>query len=84
MGENEQGNYSDCSNIRMMTLDKYNRMEGRKAVLEAGEVLIFSTGADFGYDTVSVGENQWRIREELAECSVARKEQRLSDGVCLS
>lgn len=75
MGENERGNYSDCSNIRMMTLDKYNRMEGSQAVLEAGEVLIFSTGADFGYDTVSVGENQWRIREELAECSVARKEQ---------
>ncbi len=75
MGENERGNYSDCSNIRMMTLDKYNRMEGSQAVLEAGEVLVFSTGMDFGYDTVSVGDNQWRIREELPECSAALKEQ---------
>ncbi len=75
MGENERGNYSDCSNIRMMTLDKYNRMEGSQAVLEAGEVLVFSTGMDFGYDTVFVGDNQWRIREELSECSAALKEQ---------
>lgn len=75
MGEEERGNYSDCSNIRMMTLDKYNRMEGGQAALEAGEVLLFSTGADFGYDTVSVGDNRWRIREELTECSAARKEQ---------
>lgn len=74
MGEEERGNYSDCSNIRMMTLEQYNRMEGSRTVLAAGEVLIFSTGADFGYDTVSVGDNQWRVREELAECSVARKE----------
>lgn len=75
MGENERGNYSDCSNIRMMTLDKYNRMEGSQAALEAGEVLVFSTGADFGYDTISIGDSRWRIREELSECSAVLKEQ---------
>ena len=48
-------------------------MEHSDAGLAAGEVLIFSTGADFGYGTVSLGETEWQVKEELLRCSVAKK-----------
>lgn len=69
----ERGNFSSCCNVTMMTQEEYSRMEHRDVSLAQGEVLIFSTGADFGYDTVSVGENDWRVKEELLRCSVAKK-----------
>ena len=69
----ERGNFASCCNVTMMTQEEYNRMEHSNAGLAAGEVLIFSTGADFGYDTVSVGENEWQVKEELLRCSMAKK-----------
>lgn len=71
--DDERGNYADCCNVTMMTREEYNRMEHSAVNLAEGEVLIFSTGADFGSDTVSVGENSWQVKEELLQCSVAKK-----------
>lgn len=74
----EKGNYANCCYISMMTWEEYCRMEyGSTERGEAGpaegEVLIFSTGADFGYETVSLGGRGWRIKEELLSCSAAKK-----------
>lgn len=73
MREEERGNYADCCNVTLMTQEEYSRMEHRTVNLAEGEVLIFSTGADFGSDTVSMGENSWHVKEELLQCSVAKK-----------
>lgn len=73
MRDEERGNYGALCNVTMMTLEEYSRMEHRDVSLAEGEVLIFSTGADFGHDTVSVGDNDWRVKEELLQCSVAKK-----------
>lgn len=69
----DRGNFSSCCNVMMMTQEEYCRMEHSDISLAEGQVLIFSTGADFGYGTVSVGENDWRVKEELLRCSVAKK-----------
>lgn len=73
MRAEERSNFADCCNVVMMTREEYSRMEQREVSLTEGEVLIFSTGADFGSDTVFVGENSWRIKEELLQCPVAKK-----------
>ncbi|MCM1193854.1 MAG: FtsX-like permease family protein [Butyrivibrio sp.] len=71
--EEEKANFSSCCNIIMMTREEYGRMEQSEVSLAEGEVLIYSTGADFGKDTVFIGENSWRIKEELLQCPVAKK-----------
>ncbi len=81
--DDERADYANFCNVSMMTWEEYCRMEdGREEGSSAerseagpaqGEVLIFSTGADFGYETVSVGDNSWQIREELLQCYAARK-----------
>lgn len=73
MRAEERSNFANCCNVIMMTREEYSRMEQREVSLTEGEVLIFSTGADFGSDTVFVGENSWRIKEELLQCPVAKK-----------
>jgi len=71
--EKDRFNFQDYFQISLMTLEEYNRMEGCDKSLEADEVLIFSSGADFGYGEVLLGDTRWLIREELQECSVVRK-----------
>ncbi len=73
MTDEEKRNFFDYTDITMMTIDEYNRMEHVQANLAEGEVLIFSMGDDFGYDTVAVGEDQWRVKEELQAFSAVKK-----------
>lgn len=63
----------DWMTLEFMDVEEYNRMEGTEVSLEPGEALIFSTGTDFGYDTVVFGETQYRVKEELMQCGVQRK-----------
>lgn len=66
-------NIFNSSNVLLMTAEEFDSMEHGQVNLEAGEALIFSRGADFGYDTLLLGGSQWRIKEELAECSFGKK-----------
>lgn len=51
--------------IKLITLEDYNRMEGRQETLGDSEVLIFATGSDFGYDQVVLGSKTYKVKKEL-------------------
>lgn len=51
--------------IRLMNVEEYNQVEGRNVVLEADEVLVFSSAIDFGYETLQLGETTYKVKEEL-------------------
>lgn len=63
------GNYS----VNIMQLSDYNRIENKELTLSEGEAVIFSSGADFGYDTVNFMGKELRIKEELQELRIEPK-----------
>ncbi len=65
--------YENWYRTRLMTLAEYNRMEGAQETLGVGEVLMYSTGLDFGRDRVSFAGEDFAVKEELMECRIARK-----------
>lgn len=71
--EEEQYDYANMYGMDLMTVDAFNRMEGVSMTLDENEVLVFSTGPDFGSKEVSFGGKNFRVKEELKECSVKKK-----------
>lgn len=59
--------------VFLMTQEEYNLMEGTDRRLEAGEVLIFSNGPDFGADSVRFGELEYAVKEELTASKASVK-----------
>ena len=57
--------YENTFSVKLITLEEYNRSEGTSESLEPGEVLLFSTGFDFGRDTVLFGEKEFAVKKEL-------------------
>ena len=51
--------------IKLITLEDYNRIESRQETLNDDEVLIFATGADFGYDQIVLGKDTYKVKKEL-------------------
>lgn len=45
--------FADQYAVTLLTLDDYNRMEGQSQSLQEGEVLLYSTGVPFGFDSVN-------------------------------
>lgn len=70
-----EGNYADDYDVMLISLDEYNRMEGKQESLKQGEVLLYSTGEDFGYDTVRIKDREYRVKEELSACRIGEKEE---------
>ena len=70
-----EGNNShdNTSSIQLMTLATYNQMEETEARLAPDEVLLYSTGPDFSFDTVRFLDAEYRIKEELSACKVDKK-----------
>lgn len=70
----EQGDaYRYCYDVMLLSLPEYNRLEGKQESLKPGEAFIYSTGADFGYDTLKLGDREYRVKEELQNCRVREK-----------
>ncbi|MGL4345671.1 MAG: FtsX-like permease family protein, partial [Cellulosilyticaceae bacterium] len=65
---------ANAYSIRVMNLKEYNEVEGRNIVLGEDEVLIYSTGIDFGYDTFKFGETTYKVKEELKDLRFASKD----------
>nr|WP_289767178.1 FtsX-like permease family protein [uncultured Acetatifactor sp.] len=65
--------FRDLKYVLLMTQEEYERMEGTPVSLSPDEVLIYSTGADFGRDTVRFRTLEYRVKEELGECGIGRK-----------
>lgn len=63
----------DCFAIKLITLDAYNTFQNAQETLADGEVLIFATGADFGYDQVVLEKEAYRVKKELDTMVFFRK-----------
>lgn len=51
--------------VRFITVDEYNRIEGKNQVLKDDEVLFYSTTKDFNQDKVILSGKEYRIKEEI-------------------
>ncbi len=65
--------YENWFAVKLVTLEEYNRSEGAAESLEPGEVLIYSTGWDFGRDSVLFGEKEYIVKKELDNSRFGRK-----------
>lgn len=45
--------FADQYNVTLLLLEDYNRLEGQDTSLKEGEVLLYTTGVPFGFDTVN-------------------------------
>lgn len=66
--------YAQWYDLKLMTVEEYNYLQGTAEALTPSEVLVYSTGADFGYDTICLGEKEYQVKQELSDCKVDRKE----------
>ena len=72
----EEGLRKDYENwfvVKLLTLEEYNLVEGTSESLEQGEILIYSTGWDFGSDRIRFGEKEFSVKKELESSSFGRK-----------
>lgn len=63
----EQDTMADRFSVDFITVDVFNQMEGKAYSLESGEVLLYSSGDDYGYDTITLMDRTYSIQEELPE-----------------
>lgn len=71
----DRADYANWYGADLMTADAYNRMENTGMSLGEDEVLVFTTGPDFGEPEISLGNFSFRVKEELKECSIRKKAQ---------
>lgn len=83
--EGEPYDYAGWTRLSLMTLEEYNRLENASETLQPGEVLIFSNGPDFAYETVSFGGieeglsteegsfMEYTVKKELTESRIRKK-----------
>lgn len=57
--------YASEYEMDLLVQEDYNRMENRTVSLEENEVLMYSSGPDFGYDTVDFFGQALLVQEEL-------------------
>lgn len=80
----ERYDYANRYNVELMTIAEFNSMEETDRTLEAGETLIFTSGVDFGHQTLSIGEHRWTVKEELQGSRRCRKSRSTTyDGKCV-
>lgn len=67
--------YADMYAVVFTTLEEFEYMERRGDTLESGQVLVYSTGADVGWETVSFGDRSFSVKEELSASSFQGKKE---------
>lgn len=58
--------FADRYDVTLLTLDDYNCLEGQRQRLEEDEVLLYSTGTPFGFDTVDFMGVEVTVKDEPA------------------
>ncbi len=72
----ENSRSGDNYKVNIITLEDYNKIENVQETLEEGEVFIFSSGADFYYDTVTFMGRSFVIKKELKEITIEPKSEK--------
>ncbi len=71
----QQGDsYSSWYEVMLVSLSEYNRLEGKQEEIKESEVFVYSTGKDFGYNMLKLGDGEYQVKEELKECKIRDKE----------
>ncbi|MBU3178319.1 ABC transporter permease [Clostridium estertheticum] len=64
---------SDIKSIHLYTLEAYNKMEGKSVALKDNEVLIFSVGKEFNYDSIVISGKKFKVKDKLNNIKIANK-----------
>ena len=64
---------SDIKSIHLYTLEAYNKMEGKVVTLKDNEVLIFSVGKEFNYDSIVINDKKFKVKDKLNNIKIANK-----------
>ncbi|MBW9173643.1 ABC transporter permease, partial [Clostridium estertheticum] len=64
---------SDIRSIHLYTLEAYNKMEGKAVALKDNEVLIFSVGKEFDYDSIVISGKEFKVKDKLNKIKIANK-----------
>lgn len=64
---------SDIKGINLYTLEAYNKMEGTEVSLKDNEVLIFSVGKEFNYDSIVINDKNFKVKDKLRKIKIANK-----------
>lgn len=72
-GNGKEGGSLRLVHPALMTLEEYEQLEEEKAALSPDEVLLYSSGADFAADTVTLQSLPYSVKEELSSSRLAPK-----------
>ncbi len=72
----ENSRSRDNYKVNIITLEDYNRIENKQETLGEDEVFIFSSGADFSYDTVTFMDRPLAVKKELKEMKIEPKSEK--------
>lgn len=59
-----------------MSLEEYNRISGRNVTLSDQEILLYTTGTDYGKETAEISGETYQVKEELSDLTFDPKENR--------
>lgn len=79
VGEEEQNSdFIALEHLYFLSLDSYHDIGGQPYALKPDETLVFTTSQDFGYPAVSIGGQEFTVKEELGadQITVVKKEER--------
>ncbi|MCM1187681.1 MAG: FtsX-like permease family protein [bacterium] len=65
--------YYNVHDVEFCDLDSYNLMENARVQLAPDEVLVYSSGADFGFGKILLDGTEYTVKEELERCSIRPK-----------
>ena len=70
-------NYTCYCSVTLLTLEDFNRMQKSYELLGEGEALMYSSGPDYGLDTIAVGGEEFQIKKELSDSVLMKKQSRV-------
>lgn len=65
--------YQDYYQLSFLTLDSFHSLESEHYELKKDEVLIYSTGPDYGRDMITLLNDTYRVKEELKASIISPK-----------
>lgn len=63
----------DIKAMKLYTLEDYNKMEGKKVLLEDNEILMFSVGKELNYESIIINDKEFKVKDKLSKLKVENK-----------
>lgn len=74
-GDVESLPFADRYRMRLMTKESFNGLEGTSYDLEQEEILVFSSGLDYGLDNMVFENQTYTVKEEIKHTNIQPKAQ---------